>query len=226
MKWVHTEADARAAHDLQDELDLLPSVASVLVKMGCATPEAAERFLFPKISHVTDPFLIPNLEAAAERIVRAINARERIAIVGDYDVDGVTAVTLLVSFLRRFGLDPHYFVPRRKEEGYGLSPAIAARALSRGIPSLFFALDCGTNAAEQIGDLRSRGIDVVVVDHHRSKTAAPPDAVLVNPNSAFSAAPAYSPMCTAGLVFKVLHGVLKIMRSRRDPRSFDIILRE
>ena len=226
MKWVHTEADARAAHDLQDELDLLPSVASVLVKMGCATPEAAERFLFPKISHVTDPFLIPNLETAAERIVRAIDARERIAIVGDYDVDGVTAVTLLASFLRRFGLDPHYFVPRRKEEGYGLSPAIAARALSRGIPTLFFALDCGTNAAEQIGDLRSRGIDVVVVDHHRSKTAAPPDAVLVNPNSAFSSAPDYSPMCTAGLVFKVLHGVLKIMRSRRDPRSFDIILRE
>ncbi|MBQ8723586.1 MAG: single-stranded-DNA-specific exonuclease RecJ, partial [Opitutales bacterium] len=71
-----------------------------------------------------------------------------------------------------------------------------------------------------------RGIDVVIVDHHRSKTSEAPDAVLVNPNSSFSAAPDFSPMCTAGLMFKVLHGVLKIMRSRRDPRSFDIILRE
>lgn len=226
MKWVHTETDAHASLALRDGLELLPPIASVLVKMGFREPEAAERFLFPKLSHVTDPFLIPNLEAAAERIVKAIDARERVAVVGDYDVDGVTAVTLLVSFLRHFGLRPHYFVPRRKDEGYGLSSAIVARALARERPSLFFALDCGTNASEQVGDLRSRGIEVVIVDHHRSKTAEPPDAVLVNPNSSFSAAPDYSPMCTAGLMFKVLHGVLKIMRSRRDPRSFDIILRE
>ena len=84
----------------------------------------------------------------------------------------------------------------------------------------------GSQGHAHAQNLHDSGIDVVVVDHHRSKTAAPPDAVLVNPNSAFSAAPDYSPMCTAGLVFKVLHGVLKIMRSRRDPRSFDIILRE
>lgn len=226
MKWIHTEADSRAVLGLQDELELLPSIASILVKTGYGDPAEAEKFLFPKISHVTDPFLIPNLERASSRIVRAINRRERVAIIGDYDVDGVTAVTLLASFLRRFGLNPKYYVPLRTGEGYGLSPAIVARALSRERPALFFVLDCGTNATAQVADLRSRGIDVVIVDHHRSKTAAPPDAVLVNPNSAFSAAPDYSPMCTVGLMFKVLHGVLKIMRSRRDPRSFDIILRE
>lgn len=226
MKWVHTETDAHAVLALRDGLELLPPIASLLVKMGCRNPESAERFLFPKISHVTDPFLIPNLETAAARIVKAIDARERISVVGDYDVDGVTAVTLLVSFLRHFGLRPHYFVPRRKEEGYGLSSAIVARALVRERPSLFFVLDCGTNAVEQVEELRSRGVEVIIVDHHRSKTAVRPDAVLVNPNSSFSSAPDYSPMCTAGLMFKVLHGVLKIMRSRRDARSFDIILRE
>lgn len=226
MKWVHTEADARAAHVLQEELELLPSIASVLVKMGCGDPESAAKFLAPKLSHFADPFLVPNLEAAAARIVRAVDARERVAVVGDYDVDGVTAITLLTSFLRRFGLDARYYVPLRTGEGYGLSTAIVERALARERPSLFFVLDCGTNATEQVALLRSRGIDVVIVDHHRSKTAAPPDAVLVNPNSVFSAAPEYSPLCTVGLMFKVLHGVLKIMRSRRDPRSFDVILRE
>lgn len=226
MKWNYTESDSRLAHELQDALALLPPIASVLVKMGYSDIESAEKFLSPKLSHVTDPFLIPNLETAAERIMRAIDAQEEISVVGDYDVDGVTAVTLLVSFLRRFGLRPHYFVPRRKEEGYGLSSAIIERVLSRDRPTLFFALDCGTNANEQVGLLRSRGIDVIVIDHHRSKTAEAPDAVLVNPNSVFSSAPDFSPMCTAGLMFKVLHGVLKIMRSRRDPRSFDIILRE
>lgn len=226
MKWVHTEADAMAVHSLQDELGLLPSVASILAKKGYADPAAAERFIAPKLSHVTDPFLIPNLESVAERIVRAIDRCDEVSIVGDYDVDGVTAVTLLTSFLRHFGLRPQYFVPRRKEEGYGLSPAIVSRVLERGRPKLFFALDCGTNAAEPVEILRSRGIEVAVIDHHRSKTTNPPDALLVNPNSVFSAAPDFSPMCTVGLVFKVLHGVLKIMRSRRDPRSFDIILRE
>ncbi len=226
MKWIHTESDVQLVHELQDALALLPPIASVLVKMGYADVERAEKFLSPKLAHVTDPFLIPNLETAAERIMRAIDAQETVSVVGDYDVDGVTAVTLLVSFLRRFGLRPHYFVPRRKDEGYGLSTAIVDRVLTRERPSLFFALDCGTNANEQVERLRSRGIDVVVVDHHRSKTAEAPDAILVNPNSAFSAAPDFSPMCTAGLMFKVLHGVLKIMRSRRDPRSFDIILRE
>lgn len=226
MKWIHTESDVRLTHELQDALALLPPIASVLVKMGYTDVERAEKFLFPKLAHVTDPFLIPNLETAAERIMRAIDAQETVSIVGDYDVDGVTAVTLLVSFLRRFGLRPHYFVPRRKDEGYGLSTAIVDRVLTRERPTLFFALDCGTNANEQVERLRSRGIDVVIVDHHRSKTAEAPDAIMVNPNSAFSAAPDFSPMCTAGLMFKVLHGVLKIMRSRRDPRSFDIILRE
>lgn len=226
MKWIHTESDVQLAHELQDALALLPPIASVLVKTGYADVERAEKFLSPKLAHVTDPFLIPNLETAAERIMRAIDAQETVSVVGDYDVDGVTAVTLLVSFLRRFGLRPHYFVPRRKDEGYGLSTAIVDRVLTRERPTLFFALDCGTNANEQVERLRSRGIDVVIVDHHRSKTAEAPDAILVNPNSAFSAAPDFSPMCTAGLMFKVLHGVLKIMRSRRDPRSFDIILRE
>ncbi|MBQ8445966.1 MAG: single-stranded-DNA-specific exonuclease RecJ [Opitutales bacterium] len=226
MKWIHTESDVQLAHELQDALALLPPIASVLVKMGYADVESAEKFLSPKLAHVTDPFLIPNLETAAQRIMRAIDAQETVSVVGDYDVDGVTAVTLLVCFLRRFGLRPHYFVPRRKEEGYGLSTAIVDRVLTRERPTLFFALDCGTNANEQVERLRSRGIDVVIVDHHRSKTSEAPNAVLVNPNSSFSAAPDFSPMCTAGLMFKVLHGVLKIMRSRRDPRSFDIILRE
>lgn len=226
MKWIHSEADACKMHELQDALALLPPIASVLVKTGYEDVESAEKFLSPKLSHVTDPFLIPNLEVAAERIMLAIDRCESVSVVGDYDVDGVTAVTLLVSFLRRFGLRPHYFVPRRKDEGYGLSTAIVSRVLARERPSLFFSLDCGTNANEQVNMLRARGIDVVIVDHHRSKTAEAPDAILVNPNSAFSSAPDFSPMCTAGLMFKVLHGVLKIMRSRRDPRSFDIILRE
>lgn len=226
MKWVYTEADASAVHDIREELGLLPSVAAILVKSGYGRIADAEKFLSPKLSHITDPFKLPNLEAAARRIIRAIDNREQIAICGDYDVDGVTSTTLLVSILREFGLNPHYFIPRRKEEGYGMSPEIVNRALAKGTPKLFFALDCGTNALEEVDRLVGLGCDVIIVDHHRSKTAVPPNAILVNPNSSFSAAPEFSPLCTAGLIFKVIHGFLKLLRLRNDERAFKIILRE
>lgn len=226
MKWIYTEASAAAVHDIREELGLLPSVAAVLVKSGYGRIEDAEKFLSPKLSHITDPFQVPNLEAAAIRIVQAIDRKESIAICGDYDVDGVTSTTLLVSILREFGLNPHYYIPRRKEEGYGMSPEIVNRALARGTPKLFFALDCGTNATEEIERLTRLGCDVIVVDHHRSKTAEPPNAIIVNPNSSFSPAPEFSPLCTAGLIFKVIHGFLKLLRLRNDERAFKIILRE
>lgn len=226
MKWVYTEADASAVHDIQEDLGLLPAVASILVKSGYGRLEDAEKFLTPKLSHITDPFRIPNLEIAANRIIRAIDKREPIAICGDYDVDGVTSTTLLVSILREFGLNPRYYIPRRQKEGYGMSPEIVNRALEKGVPKLFFALDCGTNATEEVDRLVELGCDVIIVDHHRSKTATPPNAILVNPNSVFSAAPEFSPLCTAGLIFKVIHGFLKLLRLRKDERAFKIILRE
>lgn len=226
MKWVYTEADASAVHDIQEELGLLPSVAAILVKSGYGRVEDAEKFLNPRLSHITDPFRIPNLESAANRIVEAIDKRESIAICGDYDVDGVTSTTLLVSVLREFGLNPQYYIPRRQKEGYGMSPEIVNRVLEKGVPKLFFALDCGTNAQEEVNRLVELGSDVIIVDHHRSKTAEPPKAILVNPNSVFSVAPEFSPLCTAGLIFKVIHGFLKLLRLRNDERAFKIILRE
>ncbi|MCD8283857.1 MAG: single-stranded-DNA-specific exonuclease RecJ [Opitutae bacterium] len=226
MKWIYHEPDSSAIRDIEEELGLLPSIASVLVKSGYGRVADAEKFLTPKLSHVLDPFLVPNLEAAANRIVKAIDRRERISICGDYDVDGVTSTTLLVSILRQFGLSPDFFIPRRKDEGYGMSPEIVKRILSHGVPELFLALDCGTNATEEVRTFRELGCDAIIVDHHRSKTTAQPDAILVNPNSAFAAAPEFSALCTAGLIFKVIHGVLKLLRSRNDERAFKIVLKE
>lgn len=226
MKWVYTEADPAAVHDIREDLGLLPAVASILVKSGYGRLEDAEKFLSPKLSHITDPFRVPNLEAAAHRTIQAIDKREPIAICGDYDVDGVTSTTLLVSILREFGLNPRYYIPRRQKEGYGMSPEIVNRALEKGVPKLFFALDCGTNAEAEVARLVELGCDVIIVDHHRSKTAQPPNAILVNPNSVFSAAPEFSPLCTAGLIFKVIHGFLKLLRQRNDERAYNIILRE
>src|SRR5690606_41958729 len=109
-------------------------------------------------------------------------AGESVTVFGDYDVDGVTATALLVSVLRRFGLQPDFIVPRRLEEGYGLSREALERALGDRAPALFIALDCGTNSVEETALLRSRGSDVIIVDHHRSKEALPEDCILINPH--------------------------------------------
>ncbi|MFM7247485.1 MAG: DHH family phosphoesterase, partial [Actinomycetota bacterium] len=118
------------------------------------TDEAeADRHLRPQLAHVSDPFAVGGLRDAAERLVRACRDGERIAVLGDYDVDGVSSTAMLVHFLRRLGAAPEAFVPRRMEEGYGLSMAALERALAEARPSLFVALDCGTNSAAEVDRL-------------------------------------------------------------------------
>jgi single-stranded-DNA-specific exonuclease len=158
---------------------------------------------------------------------QAIVGREEVVVLGDYDVDGVSSTALLVSVLRRFGLSPRFVVPRRMEDGYGLSRSAIDRALEQGVPKLFVALDCGTNSQEEVAYLESRGVDVLVVDHHRSKSGPLPGGLLVNPH--VYDRPDDEPwrhLCTVGLVFKLAHGLLKLLRSENDPVAGAIKLRD
>ena len=147
--------------------------------MSEATLMAA--FLDPGLSGLNDPFLLKNLDAAATRLRQAIAGQETVVVLGDYDVDGVSSTALLVMVLRRFGLLPRFVVPRRSEDGYGLSRSAIDRALEGGKPDLFIVLDCGTNSHEEVAYLRGAGIDVIVLDHHRSKETAL-DGMLINPH--------------------------------------------
>src|SRR6185295_4982754 len=121
-------------------------------------------------------------EAAATRLRQAIAQREQVVVLGDYDVDGVSSTALLVMVLRRFGLNPRFIVPRRSEDGYGLSRSAIDRALEGGKPNLFIALDCGTNSHVEAAYLRAMGVDVMVIDHHRSREQPLEECLLVNPH--------------------------------------------
>src|ERR1700677_3413611 len=169
MLWIHTPIPAGEAEELGRRAGVGPVVAELLVRGGHREPGAASEFLRPDLSRLEDPFLVGNLVAAAARLRAAILSRERVIVLGDYDVDGVSSTALLVSILRRFGLDPSFVVPRRAEDGYGLSRSAIDRALEAGRPGLFIALDCGTNSHEEVAYLVALGIDVLVVDHHRSR---------------------------------------------------------
>lgn len=227
MRWTYKPLPADEVGTLSRAAGVGPVVAELLLRAGISDPAAAASFLRPALAELNDPFLLPNVEAGAARLRKAIDAGEDIVVLGDYDVDGVSSTTLLVSILRRFGSKPRFVVPRRMEDGYGLSRSAIDRALEQGRPQLFIALDCGTNSHEEVGYLVSQGIDVMVVDHHRSKEKPLDQGLLINPHVHGSEGDeAWHNLCTVGLVFKLVHGLLKLLRAENHPVAHRIKLRD
>jgi single-stranded-DNA-specific exonuclease len=227
MRWSHKPFPADEVGKLSTQTGVTPVIAELLLRNGLSEPVAAASFLRPVLAELNDPFLLPNVELAAARLRKAIESAEDIVVLGDYDVDGVSSTTLLVSILRRFGAQPRFVVPRRMEDGYGLSRSAIDRALEQGKPQLFIALDCGTNSHDEVAYLVSQGIEVMVIDHHRSKEKPLDQGLLVNPHVHGSAGDeAWHNLCTVGLVFKVAHGLIKLLRAENHPVALQIKLRD
>ena len=222
--WLYRAADAGIARRIAVSLGVSEPVAHVLARTFPDEADA-ERHLRPQLAHVSDPFAVGGLREAAERLVRAVNAGERIAILGDYDVDGVSSTAMLVHLLRRLGARPAYFVPRRLEEGYGLSMAALERVLAEANPQLFVALDCGTNSHLEVERFKAAGVDVIVVDHHTAKDPRVA-CTLVNPKVKDAPEAPWQALCTAGLVFKLIHGILKVLRLAGDDRGTSILVKD
>jgi single-stranded-DNA-specific exonuclease len=227
MRWNYTPVHAASVANLVHSLGTTPVVAELLLRSGLGETATAEHFLRPALATLGDPFLLANLSAAVDRLLRALQQKERVVVLGDYDVDGVCSTAILVSLLRRLGLNPRYVVPRRAEEGYGLSRTSIDRALEAGQPDLFIALDCGTNSTEEVAYLRQRGVDVIIVDHHRSTEVPAAAALLINPHvHPAEGDGAWRFLCTVGLVFKLAHGLLKRLRADNNAVALAIVLKD
>jgi single-stranded-DNA-specific exonuclease len=205
-RWLLKPAVEGAA-ELSADMGLPPLMAQLLVQRGLTTVEKARDFLVPKLASLGDPTVLPEMSLAVERILRAVDARESVVLYGDYDVDGVTSMALMHLILKAYGLDTHLFLPTRLEEGYGLSLDGIAKCYEQfGKPALFIALDCGTTSLKEVAKLREDGVDCVIIDHHELSPLGRPDCLaLVNPKLG----DAHHYFCTAGLVFKVSHALLK-----------------
>jgi len=211
-----TVETARLAEALAQATGLPLSVASVLARRGIP-PEEAEAFLAPTLRDtLPDPRGLKDMEVAAERLLRAIDTGERVAIFADYDVDGGASAALLIDWMRGFGQTPTLYIPDRIEEGYGPNvPAMEALAAEH---SLIVAVDCGTLSHEPIAAAVAKGADVVVLDHHLGGETLPPALAVVNPNRQDEAdAPGY--LCAAGVVFLLLVEMGRRLREagRRGP---------
>ena len=230
MRWTHTPVPPAEADELSRRAGVTRVLAELLIRGGYGDDAAAAAFLRPDLALLSDPFLLGNVDKAVARLRQAIEGKESVVVLGDYDVDGVSSTALLVAVLRRFGLEPRFVVPRRAEDGYGLSRSALERALEAGVPRLFIALDCGTNSHAEVDLLVERGADVIVVDHHRSKEKTLERGLLINPHvgEAGDSGPrsAWRDLCTVGLVFKVMHGLLKRLRGENHPVAARIRLRD
>jgi len=182
-------------------------IARLLMRKGFASADEVERFLHPRLKSLSDPFLLPNMQTAVDRILDALDRHERVVLFGDYDVDGVTSLVLLAEILRAYGAAPDLFLPLRMEEGYGLSRESMERCLAQHRPRLLIAVDCGTSSVTEIAEISQRGVDVIVLDHHEPKSALPDCVAVVNPKINPDSPSDY--LCSVGIVFKVCHALLK-----------------
>ena len=203
--------------ELNTQLPLL--VRKLLAQRGISGRDRALRFLRPRLADLGDPFAMREMDAAVERIFRAADNGEHVCIYGDYDVDGVSSVTLLYSVLRAYGIRTDYFIPVRTKEGYGLSEEGMTNAIAKcgETPALIIAVDCGTSSVEEVAWLQEQGIDVVILDHHEASTMGRPPAVAVV-NAKLEENSPFTYLCSAGVVFKLAHAMLK----RRRLPDFDL----
>ncbi len=207
-RWQCAPYEVSAALRLERSLDISPTLAAVLARRGLVDPDEATRFLNAGERH--DPLGIPGLGPACELILAHVARGSRIAVHGDYDVDGVCSTAILVRTLRALGADPTWEIPSRFDDGYGLSTGTVERLAAGGV-DLLVTVDCGITAVAEVAAARAAGMDVVVTDHHRPG-AELPDCPVVHPGLGDYPCPE---LCAAGVALKLSEGLRS--GAGRDP---------
>lgn len=197
--WVFREIDLSQRAALVQALSIAPATASLLLARGVTTPDQATAWMSHQLPH--DPFLIPDMEQAVERLHRAVTTHEPICFYGDYDVDGITATSLYLSFFRELGATARAYVPHRLREGYGLNAGAVQRLHDEGV-SLLVTSDCGTTAHQEVTLAARLGMDVIVTDHHQTDEQMPPAVAVLNPHRTEARYP-FRGLCSAALAYKV-----------------------
>ncbi|MBQ9414812.1 MAG: single-stranded-DNA-specific exonuclease RecJ, partial [Clostridia bacterium] len=200
-KWTFAPVDKSAAADLMSACEIDGFLAALLHARGVTTPEEANALLLGH-EDFEDPYSFADMDAAVERVQRAIDTGEKIAVFGDYDADGVTATVLMVTYLREKGADVFYRIPLREEEGYGLHRSTIEELVEQGA-RLLITVDNGISSIEEVALANRLGMDVVVTDHHQPQEELPPAVAVVNPHRP-DCESAFKHYAGVGVAFKLL----------------------
>ena len=200
-------------------------MAQCLVNRGVTSKAEVSEFLNPRLKLLADPFLIPNMDAAIERLWKARENNERLLIYGDYDVDGVSSTALLAEMLTELGWTVQPYLPSRFDGGYGLSVVALEKCLEKFDVNIVLAVDCGSTAVEAIEFLNDKKIDVLVLDHHQVSTPPPEPFAMVNPQLSDDY-PNFQELCSVGLAFKLAHALVKRGRQEGLQKERDLDLKQ
>lgn len=203
---------------LCQELGVPAYLAQLLAQRGIQTYSEARRFFLPEWEQLHDPFLMRDMTKAAARVTKALKEEQRILVYGDYDVDGTTAVALLITFLHPLSTQLDYYVPDRYAEGYGISTQGVQYAVEEGF-DLIIALDCGIKAHESLGHAQANGIDVIVCDHHLPDDTLPPAYAILNPKRPDDTYP-FKELTGCGIGFKLIQALCRELNVQVDETQF------
>ncbi|MEI6214388.1 MAG: single-stranded-DNA-specific exonuclease RecJ [Desulfuromonadales bacterium] len=206
-----TAADTACAVTTASRFNLTLPVARLLTGRGLTSESDIKEFLNPSLTGMLDPLLLKGVDAAVSRLVIALRNEEPVCIYGDYDVDGITGTSLLVSFLRRVGFSCEYFIPNRFDDGYGLNQDSLARIISDG-STLIMSVDCGITSVDEAAFCRGTGVDLIILDHHLPKNILPDAAAVVNPLQPDCPYP-FKSLSGVGVAFNLLVALRSRLRS-------------
>jgi single-stranded-DNA-specific exonuclease len=226
-EWQILRPDPDVVEKLSGSLKCHPAIAAILVNRKMVSPEEASNFLNTSLNHLSPPFTLKDMDVAVHRIVKGINRGEKILIFGDYDVDGITATTILFEFLRSVGADVSYYIPHRIAEGYGLKRShIINYALVKRI-NLIITVDCGSGSHDAVAAANASGIDVIITDHHMMPNTLPPAVAVINPRRQ-DCPSGFDDLAGVGVAFYLLVCLRKKLRdqnfwkNRREPNLRNI----
>ncbi len=204
-KWQIYETDENKIQEIEQKYQINKLLATILVNRNITKKEDIRLFLEPTRADFHNPFLISDMEKAVERIIKAIENQEKVTIYGDYDVDGITSITVLKSFLQDRGLAVESYIPNRLEEGYGLNKQAIEKIAKSGC-QLMITVDCGISAIEEINYANSLGIETIVTDHHEPGTELPKALAVIDNKRKDSTYP-FRELAGVGVVFKLIQAI-------------------
>lgn len=204
-KWEVCQEEEEKVAELANKSHLSPLLASILINRNIDTVEKVEKFVNPTRNDFHDPFLMPDMDKAVERILKAINISEKVMIYGDYDVDGITSITVLKKFLLDRGLETGEYTPNRLEEGYGLNKEAVKFIHEQGY-TLMITVDCGISGNEEIAYAKQLGMEVIVTDHHEQGEEIPNCLAVIDAKRKDNQYP-FNQLAGVGVVFKLIQAI-------------------
>ena len=211
-KWQIYESNNEKIEEISQKYNLNKLLATILVNRNIEENQI-EIYLNPNRKNFHDPFLMPDMEIAVNRILKAMKNKEKIIIYGDYDVDGITSITVLKSFLKDIGIDVEQYIPNRLEEGYGLNNPAVKKIAEQGY-DLMITVDCGISGIEEIKYANSLGIETIVTDHHEVGEDLPDAIAVVDAKRKDNIYPCRD-LAGVGVVFKLIQALRNKIRTRR-----------